>query len=131
MFPRTFTQWILTLSIFSYHFHDFRLSSFVTGSLHFSYVLIIYITYHDLHLLLDPYTFQYFHIIFMTYHNLHLLLDPYTFIIILSFWLIETIFVCYWILTLSLFFFMICIIPDRPYLKPSFPPHQKRAIWLC
>ena len=49
--------WILTLSLFSYHLHGLPSSSFVTGSLHFRYDLIILIPLHYIHLLMNPYTF--------------------------------------------------------------------------
>ena len=68
-------------SLFAYNLHYLPSSSFVPGSLHFYYSLIICITYY----------------------NLDLVLDPYTFIMILSFGLHSMIFICYWILTLSLF----------------------------
>ena len=56
--------WILTLSMFSSTSFDlqlnYKLLAFVTESLHFYYDLIICITSHDHHLVLDPYTFNVF-----------------------------------------------------------------------
>ena len=101
--------WILTLSLFPYHLHYHKWSSFVTGSLHFSYCLIICITYHYLHLLLDPYTF----IIFFVF----------TWLTIIS--------ICYWILTLWLWSHHLDDFKRSSFVTGSLHSHCFFSLWFA
>ena len=97
-----FCYWILTRSMFSLtsrSSNKLKICCFCTGSLHFQYCLIICMTYHD------P----------------HLLLDLYTCIMILSSAWLSIIIICYLILTLSM---SSLLMPNTINSRPSRLPSQ-------